>query len=78
MKTRYKLHWASGRGTSPELKWEIWDWTILAPIAYLENRAIGRRICALLNADPPVVDPPLAPKEDDEKKDDLSRGDRQP
>lgn len=50
MKTRYKLHWASGQGPSPELKWQIWDWTIYKPIAHLENRKIGREICLLLNA----------------------------
>jgi hypothetical protein len=49
MKTRYKLHWASGRGPSPKLKWEIWDLAIRAPIAHLENRALARKICALLN-----------------------------
>lgn len=49
MKTRYKLHWASGRGPSPELKWQIWDWAIYAPVAHLENRALARKVCALLN-----------------------------
>jgi hypothetical protein len=49
MKVRYKLHWSSGCSPSPELKWQIWDWKIKHPIIYLENRAIGRQICALLN-----------------------------
>jgi len=49
MKVRYKIHWAGDR-RSPGLKWEIWDWTIRAPIAYLETRSIARKICALLNA----------------------------
>lgn len=49
MKVRYKLHWASGQGPSPELKWQIWDWVTRMPIAHLENRAIARKICKLLN-----------------------------
>ena len=49
MKLRYKLHWASNQDLSSKLKWQIWDWTIRAPIAYLESRVIGRQICALLN-----------------------------
>jgi hypothetical protein len=49
MKTRYKLHWASGNGPSPELKWQIWDWSIRHPVVHLGNRALGRQICKLLN-----------------------------
>ena len=49
MKVRYKLHWASGDRPSPELKWQIWDLTIRAPIAHLENLALARKVCALLN-----------------------------
>lgn len=49
-KTRYKLHWASGNGPSPLLKWEIWDWSLRVPVVHLENRALGRQICKLLNA----------------------------
>jgi len=49
MKPRYKLHWASGSGPSPELKWQIWDWRLRAPVVHLENRALGREICKLLN-----------------------------
>lgn len=50
MKTRYKLHWAGSQREFVQLKWQIWDWTIRSPIAHIENRAIGREICALLNA----------------------------
>lgn len=46
---RYKLHWASGRGPLLELKWQIWDWTLRCPVVHLENRALGRQICKLLN-----------------------------
>lgn len=53
---RYRLHWASGRSPSPELKWQIWDWHLLKPVAYLENRALGRRICTLLNEAVPKGD----------------------
>lgn len=48
--TRYKLHWASGNGPSPELKWQIWDWKIRCVIAHLESRKLGRLIAQLLNA----------------------------
>lgn len=56
MAKRYRLHWSSGRGPSPDLKWEIWDWSRgsdgrwIGPVAYLANRALGREICRLLNA----------------------------
>ena len=50
MTKRYRLHWASGRGPSPLLKWQIWDWSLRTPVAHLENRALGRQICKLLNA----------------------------
>ena len=49
MKKRYRLHWSSGSGPSPELKWQIWDWSIRHPVTHLENRALGRQICELLN-----------------------------
>jgi hypothetical protein len=49
MKTRYRLHWGSGSSPSPKLKWQIWDWSIRHPVAHLENRALGRLICKLLN-----------------------------
>jgi hypothetical protein len=50
MKVRYKLHWAGSQRDFAPLKWQIWDWTIRHPVAHVENRAIGRTICALLNA----------------------------
>ena len=50
MKVRYKLHWAGSQREFTQLKWQIWDWAIRAPIAHLENRAVARKICALLNA----------------------------
>ena len=46
---RYRLHWASGRGPSPELKWQIWDWKLKHPIAHVESRVLGRLIARLLN-----------------------------
>jgi hypothetical protein len=49
MTKRYRLHWSSGRGPTPKLKWQIWDWSLRVPVAYLENRALGRQICKLLN-----------------------------
>lgn len=50
MKQRYRLHWASGEGPAPQLKWQIWDWSLRKPIAHLESRSIGREVCRLLNA----------------------------
>lgn len=48
-KLRYRLHWASGHAPKPSLKWVIYDWRLICPIAYLESRATARKICALLN-----------------------------
>jgi hypothetical protein len=50
-KLRYRLHWASGDAPKPSLKWVIYDWTLIAPVAYLESRVLGRKVCALLNSD---------------------------
>lgn len=51
-KTRYRLHWASGDAPKPSLKWVIYDWQKpIGPVAYLESRALGRKVCALLNAE---------------------------
>jgi hypothetical protein len=51
MKLRYRLHWASGQGPKPSLKWAIYDWRLICPVAYAESRVTGRKICALLNAE---------------------------
>lgn len=50
-KLRYRLHWASGHGPKPSLKWAIYDWRLICPVAYTESRVVGRKICALLNAE---------------------------
>jgi hypothetical protein len=50
-KIRYRLHWASSEAPKPSLKWVIYDWTLIGPVAYLESRALGRKVCALLNAE---------------------------
>ena len=48
MKVRYKLHWNSN--SDPEKKWVIYDWSIKSSIVFIENRAIGRQVCNLLNS----------------------------
>lgn len=48
-KLRYKLHWASNQGPKEILKWVIYDWKLIRPIAYSESRVKGRKICAFLN-----------------------------
>lgn len=51
-KQRYRLHWANGAAPKPNLqKWVIYDWKIVAPVAYSETRAGGRRLCDFLNAE---------------------------
>jgi len=49
-KLRYRLHWVSGHAPKPALKWVIYDWQLICPVAYMELRAVGRKVCALLNA----------------------------
>lgn len=49
MPKRYRLHWASGRGPSPALKWQIWDWTLRCAVVHVESRSLGRTIAGLLN-----------------------------
>ncbi len=48
-KPRYRLHWASGQGPKPSLKWTIYDWRLICPVAYTESRVEGRTLCAFLN-----------------------------
>lgn len=48
-KLRYRLHWASGSGPKPTLKWAIYDWRLICPVAYAESRKAGRAICDFLN-----------------------------
>jgi hypothetical protein len=48
---RYRLHWASGEREFQQLKWQIWDWTLRHPVVHLENRALGRLVAKLLNAE---------------------------
>lgn len=50
-KLRYRLHWASGHGPKPSLKWVIYDWRLICPVAYFEARVTARKFCALLNAE---------------------------
>lgn len=50
-KLRYRLHWASGQAPKPTLKWVIYDWKLICPIAYSESRVAARRLCAFLNAE---------------------------
>ena len=58
-KLRYRLHWASGQGPKPSLKWVIYDWQLkICPVAYVESRVTGRKVCALLNAEHNLVTPP--------------------
>jgi hypothetical protein len=50
MRIRYKLHWRPAEHRPfRQLKWEIWDWNLRIPIAQIENRAIGRQVCKVLN-----------------------------
>lgn len=49
MKLIYKLHWTSGHGPKLELKWTIYDWKLICPVAYSETRKNGRKICDFLN-----------------------------
>jgi hypothetical protein len=46
---RYRLHWASGQGPKPSLKWVIYDWVLICPIAYTETRVMGRKLREFLN-----------------------------
>lgn len=49
-KLRYKLHWASSQERPvSSLKWVIYDWSIFGPVAYVQTRVLGRKICDLLN-----------------------------
>jgi len=50
-KLRYRLHWASGDAPRPSLKWVVYDWKLICPVAYSESRVGGRRVCAFLNAE---------------------------
>lgn len=51
-KLHYRLHWASGSGPRPSLKWVVYDWSkeFCCPVAYAETRVMGRKLCAWLNA----------------------------
>lgn len=49
-KLRYRLDWASGQGPKPSLKWAVYDWVLICPVAYVEKRTTGRKLAALLNA----------------------------
>lgn len=46
---RYRLHWASSEAPKPSLKWAIYDWKLICPVAYTERRDTGRKLAALLN-----------------------------
>lgn len=48
-KFRYRLHWASGNSPKPELKWVIYDWKLICPVAYAETRKDGQKIRKFLN-----------------------------
>ena len=48
-KLRYRLHWASGDAPRPQLKWIVYDWKLICPVAYAETRVGGRRMCDFLN-----------------------------
>jgi hypothetical protein len=50
-KPRYRLHWNSSGEPRRELKWAIYDWRLICPVAYSETRVGGRRLCAFLNAE---------------------------
>ena len=53
-KLRYRLHWASSQSQDrpkPSLKWVIYDWHLICPVAHVESRVTGRKVCALLNAE---------------------------
>ena len=50
-KLRYRLHWASGQAPKPVLKWVIYDWALICPVAYAATRGAGQRLCAFLNAE---------------------------
>lgn len=50
-KLRYRLHWASGDAPKPSLKWVVYDWTLICPVAYAESRVAGRKLCAFLNTE---------------------------
>ena len=51
-KLRYTLNWANSNGPKPSCVWAIYDWKPpICQIAYFESRAIGRKVCALLNAE---------------------------
>jgi hypothetical protein len=49
-KLRYRLHWAGQQAPKPSLKWVIYDWVLICPVAYHETRIMARKMCALLNA----------------------------
>lgn len=49
-KLRYRLHWASGDAPRPSLKWAIYDWKLICPVAYAERRETGRKIADFLNS----------------------------
>jgi hypothetical protein len=48
---RSQLHWASGQSPNPALKWAIYDWDLICPVAYMQSRVTGRKVCALLNTE---------------------------
>ena len=48
-KLRYRLHWAAGEKPHTALKWVIYDWTFICPVAYAESRVGGRQLCEFLN-----------------------------
>lgn len=50
-KLRYRLHWGSGVVPKPPLKWAVYDWKLICPVAFTESRVTGRKVCALLNAE---------------------------
>lgn len=49
-KLRYRLHWSSGLAPKPSLKWVIYDWRLICPIAYCESRIEGRELTKFLNS----------------------------
>jgi hypothetical protein len=59
-KLRYRLHWASGHAPKPSLKWVIYDWVLICPVAYAEKRSFGRKLCNWLNAQV-VAEHPTSP-----------------
>ena len=64
MKPRHRLHWASGQAPKPSLKWVIYDWRLICPVAYSETRVAGRKVCDFLNALDQAAQQEEAPKQE--------------